>query len=593
VLLLLWGWLGASQYAGVIGWDSDGKLPVSTVTYVVPGMPADRAGLRAGDKVDFSAVLYSGLSERLEWRDWYQGHSYTFAVQRGSHHFRTTVTPIAVPRNAGYWLTFVVYAWMIAFAIVLALRGSGRRATLLAWLLLLWAAGGLGGLLGPGYVSTPWPWLNEFAYLLAGPVNGAAVALLVTISSAFGRPISPQRRGLEIASYAATAVYVAIATWDEIAPALLGRSPLPNGVEEIALGTVLLLAAVCAVSALIAVRGEERQRAAWLLIPLAASYLITATFSVGSIFAGGYWQGAQVPLGVATAIAAFVLPIMLTYAVLRRRLLDVDFVLNRAAVFAGVSFVVIGAFVFAEWLLNKVFVESSRTTSTLIGLGIALALGLSLRFIHRYVDRFVDQLFFRTRHQHEQKLRSFAHEAAFITDYDTLLDDVVREVSTNAEAERVSILVRNNDGNYDTVRGTNGSAKCVSENDRAVLKMRTWHAPVDLDGVETLLDGAWAYPLMSRGDLVGILVCGAKRDGQGYAPDESEALSGVAHGVGTALGTLGRSRTDVIAEIGDLKTTLEKMHVALQTIVDEQRELRSQFGRLSNGQQFGGGPAAE
>jgi hypothetical protein len=225
---------------------------------------------------------------------------------------------------------------------------------------------------------------------------------------------------------------------------------------------------------------------------------------------------------------------------------------------------VIGVFVLTEWLLNKFLVES-RTTSVIVSVLVALILGVSLRFIHHYVDRFVDQVFFRARHEHERSLRAFAHEASYITDYDVLLDDTVREVSMNAETDRVSILIGGVDGTYAEVRGGNGVLGHVSENDRAVVKMRTWHAPVDLDDVDTAIEGAWAYPLMSGGDLVGILVCGTKRDGQSYAPDESAALESLAQGVGSALGTL-RPRHETV-NMSALAATIYEIRDSLRTLV--------------------------
>ena len=44
--------------------------------------------------------------------------------------------------------------------------------------------------------------------------------------------------------------------------------------------------------------------------------------------------------------------------------------------------------------------------------------------------------------------------------------------------------------------------------------------------------------MVSRGELMGALVCGAKCDGETYAPDESDALLTLARSVGTALDTL-------------------------------------------------------
>ena len=52
---------------------------------------------------------------------------------------------------------------------------------------------------------------------------------------------------------------------------------------------------------------------------------------------------------LAFANLSFILmPIVLVYVALNRRLIDIGFILNRAAVFAIVSVIVVGAFVLAE-----------------------------------------------------------------------------------------------------------------------------------------------------------------------------------------------------------------------------------------------------
>ena len=44
--------------------------------------------------------------------------------------------------------------------------------------------------------------------------------------------------------------------------------------------------------------------------------------------------------------------------------------------------------------------------------------------------------------------------------------------------------------------------------------------------------------MLARGKLAGVLVLGERKGGESYAPDEIEALSQFAHGVGSALGAL-------------------------------------------------------
>jgi GAF domain-containing protein len=75
----------------------------------------------------------------------------------------------------------------------------------------------------------------------------------------------------------------------------------------------------------------------------------------------------------------------------------------------------------------------------------------------------------------------------------------------------------------------------VDENDPTILALRESARAVDLHGHASEVRGEYAFPMISRGALVGVLVCGAKRDGDAYAPDERDALEEVAQNVGTSL----------------------------------------------------------
>jgi hypothetical protein len=166
-----------------------------------------------------------------------------------------------------------------------------------------------------------------------------------------------------------------------------------------------------------------------------------------------------------------------------------------------------------------------------------------MRFIHRQVDRFVDRVFFRKRNEDEAALRRFAREASYITDRTTLFRRAICEVREHANATTVSLLVSDGNGGYVSAAESDDGMS-ISENDRALVALRTWHKRVDLETLETVVVGEYAYPMISRGQLVGALVCGPKTDGDSYAPDESNALSELAHGVGTALHLLEDRRHD-------------------------------------------------
>jgi GAF domain-containing protein len=180
-------------------------------------------------------------------------------------------------------------------------------------------------------------------------------------------------------------------------------------------------------------------------------------------------------------------------------------------------------------------------------MAVALVLGLSLRPAHKYADLFVDRVFFRKRHDDEEALRRFALETSYITDRSVLLDRALCEVKEHTSADDVVVLVE--DGNAEYTSASNGVRLAVGENDPGIVMLRAWGKPVSLHDVRgSALRGDLAFPMISRGRLVGALVCGAKRDGEAFAPDEYDALTALAHGVGTALDTLSNGKTGASAE---------------------------------------------
>jgi hypothetical protein len=292
-----------------------------------------------------------------------------------------------------------------------------------------------------------------------------------------------------------------------------------------------LLVIVGSAVTIVATRGTARVRAMWVLGPL-AFFELTTTLAAASFHVFTYDETLFV--GQLSAVVAVLMPLVLTYVALNRRIIDVGFVLNRTIVFATLSTVVIGAFVLIEGAVGSWIVSVTHVTSSLLVMAVALALGFSLRYLHHYVDDFVDRSFFKKRHDAERALRRFSHEAAYITDTATLVQRTIATVSSNTSASFIDVIARNGSLTYVSPGGNE-----IGENDPAIVSLRAWHRSVDLHRIEgTEIHGDLAFPMISRGQLIGALICGAKRYGETYAPDESEALQAIAHGVGSALDVL-------------------------------------------------------
>ncbi len=544
-----WGRLGATT-------DASSKPYTLVVRAVDPDGPAGRAGLRSGDLIDLRSL---SLVERFSLLGFgpslLNGRPLILSVPRGAQQKELTVIPRPLPAQRAWliWLSALASFWLLLFAAVIAWRRADvpQMRLLSLWLAVFVVLGAATGF------AAPWPWayvLVSFASL-TGPLS---LLIWVALAGSFAQPLSRPRRIAQWLFYTFNAIQTALLVAGTLGTITLQFDPLIAYIGFVPFEAAVLMAVVCSALAIAASRGIERQRAVWTLAPIAAIFcsIVAGTASSSSSYAN-HLVGT-----IVINLVVFAAPVALTYAALSRRLLDIGFVLNRALIFAIVSTIVIGAFVLVEWAASAWLVSASHTASTVIAMGVALGLGLSIRYIHKHVDRFVDRVFFRKRYEDEAALRRFAHESSYITDRSILLERAVREVKEHTNAAEATILVQDGAATYASAE--HDSALAVGENDPAMVALRAWHKPIDLKSFEdSALHGEFAYPMVSRGALVAVLVCGTKRDGEVYAPDESEALFALAHGVGTALDVLSvqhdHSNGQVLRELAELRKDVERL----------------------------------
>ncbi|HET6275651.1 MAG TPA: GAF domain-containing protein [Candidatus Cybelea sp.] len=519
------------------------------------------AGIRNGDVIDLREQT---LGARYAWIYELMATQPTqLVVRRGSQRFVANVTgstgfegPWAF-KIAGLLAAQIAVLFFLGCAALIALRQlKSYEARVVALVLLLQ----VGSLLEPNLV-VPNDALNLALLLVNAGCTLASLWLLVHLAARFGAR-SPGRRAIEWCAYALSALtfvrsgvsVVGIATlWVDplpyLVPGVISSTwyPLLWSVEPVA---ALLAVIAVAIAAVASTTGSERMRTAWLLLPLPIAFAAASIVGLSSLLNTSWFlfSGAIVGRGLVSLLGALIV----TYALLKRRVLDFEFILGRTLVVATVSLVVVIAFVLLEWLLGTTLSNASHTTGLVANAALALVLGLSLRYIHRRVDTFVDAVLFRKRHEDERALLDFAKEAAYVTDSNELLDATLEKLRRHTDGRGAALLV-DRVGSYTAIRSFgDGVWPAVSENDEAVLALKTWHKPLDPHHYTTALHGALALPMLARGRLVAVLLLDERAGGEAYSPDEIEALSQFAHGVGSALDTLGERRGDGNADLRGL-----------------------------------------
>lgn len=502
------------------------------VDAVDPSGAAAASGVRVGDLIDV-ANLDPGDRYRLL-TGVYPHERLSFSVVRDGS--TVPIAYVAGGRPTWRWDT-LLYSfasfWMLAFAAFIGWRRADMpEARVLCILLAVYP---LGSAMLPGAWIGPSPIVDVITATVGWTIVWGQVALLATYASLVALPMSRWRIGLTALAYASTVgvgvYFVArlLMAWNgSLAWVAQGVGPDWNSAYAVIPYALSLL---CAWAAIAEARGAERSRLAWIVAPLVVFYLFETMVYIVPALPSAVQHGAVIVTAYQFAnVGVFLAPLGMTYVLFNRRVLGVGFVLNRVAIFSGVSIVVVGAFMLVEWALGTWLQNTGRTASLVVGAAVALLLGFSIRFVHDRVERVLDNVFFRRRHEDEQAIRRFAREASFVTDPGELVRRTVDVLEKHADASFVRLALLNRDGSYGG----------VSENDPAVVSLRTWHRRLDLHGLETSFEGEFAYPMVSRGRLVGALLLGPKRSQESYAPDESDAIEELAHHVGGVLDVLGQ-----------------------------------------------------
>jgi GAF domain-containing protein len=238
-------------------------------------------------------------------------------------------------------------------------------------------------------------------------------------------------------------------------------------------------------------------------------------------------------LSVVAADLTIVMPLALTYAILKRHVIDVRFVISRTVVYVALTTVIVAVIGAVDW------VTSAYLTQVRVAMAIDAAVTIGLAFVlHRaygWIERAVDFLLFRRKHAAETYLRRLSK---------TLLraqrEETIDRALVHAPYERLDVsmaaLFRAQGGAF--VVSCAAGCDLVDAppldlehelvrfltTERSRLEIRDMRSQV----VQQLQAGgsspAVAIPIFQGDELTAFAVYGIHRDGTKLDPDEVETL---------------------------------------------------------------------
>ena len=238
-------------------------------------------------------------------------------------------------------------------------------------------------------------------------------------------------------------------------------------------------------------------------------------------------------------------PLVLAYAILRQRVLDVGFAINRTLVYGVVSAILLAAFGLIEWAVDHVVPVEGREKSAIVDAVIAVGVFLTFHRVRDVVEHAIEGLFFRRWQKAEAQLRQFVKEAAFATRSEPLTRRFASALSEYAEGAEAAVYLLGQDGAYHRCAGDLPSAnEALDPDDPALTAIRAEPRALALDQTQSSLKAALAAPMVNRNEVVGLAVLGPKPSGLDYRPDEVELIGWATRQVGLDLHALKMERLE-------------------------------------------------
>ncbi|MBJ7313036.1 hypothetical protein ACFOLJ_29875 [Rugamonas sp. CCM 8940] len=543
--------------------------------------PLAQAGAKVGDRLVFE---HAGDRSRQLGTD--ETIAMTLYSAQGSRHIE--VRPIANPAGGGSPLmvkTIMLSNWAIIYlSLLIAVLTGWRRAddgAMRAFALALLANSfeSVYGQLPGGAIQT---WLNMLVKP-AGYLVANIAFIYFTLTFPTERPhfrLAWVRRlfYIQAAAFLLFSSYVTAQALHLLPWSLREHTRVDLWGE-----TMVNLSVVFSLTALWfswrASQGATRQRLAWIGVCMGVVYAVhfiaNLNGTLGDPLSGELYLACQI-------VAIMLAYCGLAYALLRHRLFDFGFAVNRALVFTIISTMLLIVFSFTEWAVDKLLHFEGREKNVIFDAGVALAIILSFHRIQHWVRHKVDHTFFHHWYEAAEKLRHFLDKAAHIADAAALQNKFVRAVEQFAGADGAAVYLLDARQSFTLAHSTlPGAPATLDQDDDVVIDMRHGAASVDLSERRHAVPGELALPMMVRGELTGLVLSGAKAGGQQYRPDEIALLRTGVRQLGLDLETLRLKALERHAALLTQKTAeLEQKAAAYAREADALRQIINGGGQL-------------
>lgn len=232
--------------------------------------------------------------------------------------------------------------------------------------------------------------------------------------------------------------------------------------------------------------------------------------------------------------------LIVAYAIIRHKLLDIEVIIKKTLVFAGLFGVSYGVIVSFAYFGSIVF-ENVVRNRWIAMVPSVFVIVLILRPLEHFLRTITDEYLFQKKYDYRQLLKIFADDVLSVIELKKLISHTVEMLSQIMKLENAAILLYNEkskkfhtagmadlvvDSNY-AIDGSEKLLVLLDKKHNYILREdsgRVKPLPVDIEKVMNKLQSELVLPLKHRENLIGIVSLGKKKSDEDFTEEDIDML---------------------------------------------------------------------
>ena len=232
-----------------------------------------------------------------------------------------------------------------------------------------------------------------------------------------------------------------------------------------------------------------------------------------------------------------------SYAIFKHHLLDIEFVIRRAAVFAGLFAFLYGIFSIFTIIGQRVFEHAFGWNAWISLIPTILIIIFALRPLEDFLTNATERYLFQKRYDYRDLLKTFTSQVLTVLELQVLLDRTVEGLCRIIKLESCGVLIWNEEQQLYQIKSATGIPNIntrVTKDSLLIyfLNISGGHLYQMSDSKfmnnELLanefkaLNAVLCLPIMLNERLIGIITLGRKKSGEDFSTDDIDVLTSLA-----------------------------------------------------------------